>query len=194
MNSDKIFNSKEGKCIGNNLKVNTKNIKNKYIIKKIFGNLKKNKALFIINHNKEIQKRLDINIEDFKNYSNIELEIIPFKNQHGKFIDLNKEESSYYHIYFNDNKNEIKTTNLYEDNISKIRVSVDYRTDSFYGLFYYCDIIESVNFKKFYRNNIKTMHSMFHRCRFVKEINLSNCITENVTDMGYMFHKCQSLE
>jgi len=96
VNSDKIFNSKEGKCIGNNLKVNAKNIKSKYILNKIFGNLKKNKALFIINHNKEIQKRLDINIEDFKNYSNIELEIIPFKNQHGKFIDLNKEKSSYY--------------------------------------------------------------------------------------------------
>ena len=186
VNSDKIFNIKE--------RVNMNNIKSKYIMKKIFENLKKNKELFIINHNKEIQKRLDINIDDFKNYSNIEIEIIPFKNVHGKFIDLNEEERPYYHIYFDDNKNEVKTTYLYEDNVSKIRVSVDYQIDSFYGLFYRCCIIESVNFKKFYRNNIKNMCSMFHRCKFLKEINLSNFNTDNVTNMGYMFHKCQSLE
>ena len=62
---------------------NFDNIKSKYILKKIFDNLDKNKSLKIINYNTKLQKSLDINIKDYKKfyeiYSPIEIEIVPIK-------------------------------------------------------------------------------------------------------------------
>ena len=63
-----------------------RDVKSNFILKKIFGNLKKKRFLNIIRYNKEIQKRLDVNINDFKNEcSKIELEIIPIENNFGYF-------------------------------------------------------------------------------------------------------------
>ena len=44
------------------------NIKSKYILQKVFDDLHKKRALEIIKYNKNIQKRMDININDYKNY------------------------------------------------------------------------------------------------------------------------------
>ena len=65
-----------------------------------------------------------------------------------------KDEEHYY-IYFNDNKdNEIKVTSIKEiDNVSKINIIIDYQITSFYQLFWCCKCVESINFKKFSRNN-----------------------------------------
>ena len=41
-------------------------------------------------------------------YSNIEIEIIISQQSYGKFINIQENEKSFYHIYFNNNKNEIK--------------------------------------------------------------------------------------
>ena len=41
-----------------------KNIKSKFILKKIVHYLKRNKLLVIIKHNKKIQKRLNISLND----------------------------------------------------------------------------------------------------------------------------------
>ena len=85
------------------------NIKSKYILKLIFGKLQKNKLLGIIRYNKKLQKLLCIDINNYKiEYCKIEIEIIPFENTYGKFINMNNKDESYYHIYFNDNKEEIK--------------------------------------------------------------------------------------
>ena len=70
------------------------NIKSKYLIIKILDNLKRNKSLTIIKHNKKIQNKLDINKNTYKEYiyiySQIILEIIPSKNEYGKFINIQK--------------------------------------------------------------------------------------------------------
>ena len=67
----------------NNLENNFKNIKSKYILQKIFNNLEKKKSFNIIKYNKNIKKILDIDINDYKeyseNYSSIEIEIKPVK-------------------------------------------------------------------------------------------------------------------
>ena len=55
-----------------------KNIKSKYILKKIIGNISQKKLLYLIKNNKSIQKTLDIGIKDYENYLNIEIDIIPF--------------------------------------------------------------------------------------------------------------------
>ena len=89
-----------------------RNMKSKFIFQKLFGSLTKNKYLNLIRYNKSLQKRINIDINDYKRYylekySPIEIEIQPVSNKYGKFINFDEEEK-YYHIYFNDNKEEIK--------------------------------------------------------------------------------------
>ena len=46
-----------------------KDLKSKYIIEQIFDNLPKGKSLIIIKYNKKIKDRMNINIKDYKDYS-----------------------------------------------------------------------------------------------------------------------------
>ena len=173
-----------------------RNVNSHYIIQIIFGYMSERKYLETIRYNKSIQKRINININHYKAYSetktSIELDIIPMKGKYGKFININEEDKKYFHIYFNDNKKkEIENTSLYKgDNVSKISIIIDYQIKSFSRLFYNCRCIESIEFKKFCRNNITTMRSMFEGCSSLKELNLNNFNTNNATDMNYMFSRC----
>ena len=76
------------------------------------------KKFEIVKYNKRIQNRLNLNVKDYKEYSEtftqIEIEIISTRGIYGKFININENDELYYHIYFNDNKEEIK--NKYEIN------------------------------------------------------------------------------
>ena len=62
--------------------------------------------------NKNIKNRINISIKDYieclRIYSSIEIEINPINNKYGQFININKEDETYYHLYLNDNKEEIK--------------------------------------------------------------------------------------
>ena len=91
----------------------------------------KKKKLEIVKYNKNVQNRLNLGVKDYKEYSEtftqIEIEIISTRGIYGKFININKNDKSYYHIYFNDNKEEIK--NQYEikkrDKVRKIKVIIN---------------------------------------------------------------------
>ena len=91
-------------------------LKSDYFIRMLFGYMSKRKSLETIRYNKSIQKRMNIDINNYREnsekYSSIEIEIIPIKNKYGKFIYFkNEEDKKYYHIYFNDNiEEEIKRT------------------------------------------------------------------------------------
>ena len=127
-----------------------KNVKSHYIIQLIFEYTTERKSLEAIRYNKNIQKRINININHYKacseKYSSIELDIIPMKGKCCKFININKEDKKYIHIYFNDNKKkEIENIYLYkDDNVSKISIIIDYQIKSFSELFYDCECIESI--------------------------------------------------
>ena len=176
------------------------NINCNYISKKIYDIIPKKKKLVIVKYNKRIQNLLNLSTKDYKEYSEtltpIEMEIIPTKGKYDRFININKKNKKYYHIYFNDNKEEIKYK--YEikegDKVTKVKIIIDYQVKSFNGLFYKCDCIESINFKKFYRNNITDMSFMFWGCSSLKELNLTNFNTNKVKDMNYMFWGCSSLK
>ena len=176
-----------------------RNLKSDYFIQKFFGYMSERKYLETIRYNKSIQKRINININHYKAYSetktSIELDIIPMKGEYGEFININEEDKKYFHIYFNDNKKkEIKKTSLDKnDNVSKISIIIDYQIKSFSKLFSYCSNVESIEFKKFYRNNITDMSEMFRECDSLKELNLNNFNTNNVTNMSEMFRGCTSL-
>jgi len=175
-------------------------IKSKYILGKIIDNLSKKKSLEIAQYNYKLQKKLDISLNDYKNfsqkYSTIEIELIPIKNKPGNFINiLNKNTAQYFHIYFNDCKEEIKYYYLKENhNIEKIKIKIDPQITSFFCLFQYCSCIESINFIKFSRNNIYNMSYMFDYCISLKEINFTNFNTDNVENMSNMFKECTSLK
>ena len=61
------------------MKCNLENIKNDYFLQKVMNNLSKKETLEIIKYNKKIKERLNININDHKEYcetySSIEIEL-----------------------------------------------------------------------------------------------------------------------
>ena len=81
-------------------------IKSKYILEKIFGYIETGKTLNIIKYNKNIQNKLNITQNNFKEFSEIEIEIIPFKYCNSSYL-FSFDEPKFYHIYFNDNKEEV---------------------------------------------------------------------------------------
>ena len=178
---------------------NFNNIKSKYILSKIFKHLTKKKAFKIMNYNKAIQNRLDGDVKYYKKFSEtfstIEIEIIPKADIYGTF-DFLKTESKNIHvyIYFNNKIQKVNKNKLFlYHKINKVKVIIDYQVKSFNKLFESCDIIESITFTKFYRNNINDMSFMFYGCSSLKNINFSSFKTDNVTDMSYMFCECKSL-
>ena len=84
-------------------KNNLENIKSKYILKQIFNNLSKKVSLQLIKYNKHLQKRLNYNINNYKEfndlYSSIEIEIIPAENVYGKFNNIIKKENKNIFIF-----------------------------------------------------------------------------------------------
>ena len=173
MNSSNIIN-------GRNL---LENINCKYILELLFNNLPKTKSLELIRYNKKIQSILNKSLKSYKMLSQIEIdiELTKFTNIGKKFINiLYESDKSYYHIYFNKNKKDMKRNYLTEnDDVSKIKIIIDSPVLSFCGLFKNCDCIKSINFKKFYRSNIDSMRGMFFGCSSLKKLILSNFNTKN---------------
>ena len=169
------------------------NIKSNIILKKICNNLQRNKLLKIIKENKKTQQRLDINVNSYREYCEIEI-LITKSSQEGKFINIpTKEYESYYHIYFNDDKNEEKR--FYSKNNDKnIRIIIDFEITSLDELFYDCECIQSIYFKRFKRNNIKSMNRMFYSCKSLKLLDLSDFKIGNSCNMNSMFFGCTSLK
>ena len=178
------------------------NIKSKYILQVIFANLREKKLLKLIKYNKNIQSKLNRDINDYIKYyeynKKIIIEIITIsKNYKNYFIKYKEEDERYFHIYFNDEKEEIllcKNYFDYDKNVTKIKIIIDEQITSFEGLFSECICIEKINFIKFNRKDITDMSYMFYKCKSLKEINFYNFNTTNVTDMSSMFFGCTSLE
>ena len=127
------------------IKENTlKKIKSKYILKQIFDNLKQNKSLNIIRYNKKLKQKLNKNLKDYiKEYLKIEIEIIPKENKYGKFINYNKNKES--HIYFNDNKEEVKRKSFTKnDKVTKIKIIIEEKIKSLSKLFKGCRDIKKI--------------------------------------------------
>ena len=95
----------EAKIEKNHVKSNAKyeNIKADYFLVKVFNNLKKKKILTVVKYNKNIMNRINININDYKEYSekysSIEIEIKPINNKYVKFINKLKKKKKNIIIY-----------------------------------------------------------------------------------------------
>ncbi len=184
-------------------KANLLNIKSLYIIKSILLDYIQMPLSFkLIRYNKKIQNRININIFHYQEYSEnlspIEIEIIPKKNTYGIFINIEKEDEQFCHIYFNNEAKEIKRNDKYSiiqsDNINNIKIIIDYQFNSFSGLFKNCTLIEIIYIKKFLRKNISDISLMFNGCTSLKQIIFSSFHTHNVKDMTGLFYGCSSLK
>ena len=89
MNSKNIFKKEQLK----ESKVFEK-LKSDFFLIKIIDIIKKNKSLEIFKYNKQLQKRLNININNYKEYSqlysSIEIELKLVDNKYGKFINISE--------------------------------------------------------------------------------------------------------
>ena len=90
MNSQNISNYEKLKQTKS--KVVFQKIKNNYILKQIFEKLKTHTKLELIKYNKQIQKRLNLSVEDYKEYcqlySSIEIELKLDYYEYNKFINI----------------------------------------------------------------------------------------------------------
>ena len=176
-----------------------RNIKSNYILKKVFDYLQKFKWYGLVKYNKKIQSRLNLSIIElrkyYEKYLQIEIEIIPLiGDKYNEKIQFINKSGEHYHIYFNDNIQEIKRNYFMgKEKVSKIKILIDYPVISLANLFSDCKYINSINFKKFNRKNINNMSYMFYGCSSLYRLNLSNFITNNVMNMTYMFSGCTSL-
>ena len=86
------LNKKESKDI-------LKKLKSDYFLQILFNNLLKKILLELIKYNKNIKNRININIKNYKDfseiYSSIEIKIKPVKNEYGVFINIDEGDEQY---------------------------------------------------------------------------------------------------
>ena len=173
-------------------------IKSKYILQKIFSYINQNKYLEIIRHNNALQTRLNITLKDYetfyKDYNQIEIEIKPIEyiEKREYFINCENEDKSFFHIYFDDEKEERNQFFLgeQESKVSKIIIKIDIGLKSLERLFDSIFILKEVTFIKFNRKDFTNMSKMFNMCINLTKINLEKCRTDNVIDMSFIFCSC----
>ena len=173
-------------------------IKSKFFIRMFFTYIRQSIYLKIINHNKNLQRILNITINDFiKYYNQIVIEITPdlnneeiyksnFFNPHG---DL-----SLYEIYFDNN---IKINRNYlkkGDKLKKIKIIIEPEVKDIYSLFEKTNGLLDINFVKFNRKDITNMKRIFLDCKSLIHLDISKLITDNATNMTGMFCGCHNLK
>ena len=118
------YSKNEKEELNNNIISKLENINSKFILKKIFNNLSEKQFLKIINYNKNIQNKLGLSINNYIDFTKIIIEIIPVKNYSDNQIKLintpNEKDKSFFHLYLNENENELNKNILTKNEINKI--------------------------------------------------------------------------
>ena len=152
-----------------------KNLKSDYFLQRICDNINKLKLLKIMKYNKKLQKRANLNINDYKEYSklysSIEIELKLVDNIYDRFINISEEDMEYYHIYIDNSNEEINIYNSKKnEKLNNIKILINYQIKSLKKLFSKCKCISSILFKQFLRTNIIDMSFMFYGCTSLKEL------------------------
>ena len=185
------------------------NIKSVYILRFILKEHLRKKSYFkLAQYNKTLQKKLEINLktykEDYKRrYNRIELELIPMSTIEpdiNHFFIRRKEKKEYYHIYFNNDKNDeinrsyITCKDIYIDKVDKIIIKIDMELKSIAGLFTDCTVIKEIKFTKFNREDFTDFKELFYGCINLDKLDITKFKTSNVKNMNWMFARCESLK
>ena len=116
----------------NSTKINRlMNIRSKYILKQILDNLQIHITLNIIRYNKNLQNKLNIDINNYKDCLNIEIEIDVSPEHNGKYIEL---DDSFYKI------EKIKCEENTEN--EKIKIIINHNIKSLRRIFAYKRIVK----------------------------------------------------
>ena len=175
-------------------------IRSEFFLKFLCQHIKdKDNVLLIFKYNKCLQKKLNISINDYKDkYYQTIIEVKPGKTKtnirENVFIRILRNYYNSYHIYFDNDKNEIKRNYLeYNEKVDKIKIYIDYQVKSFKALFLYCNV-EEIKFIKYRRKDITDMSLMFYGCHSLINLDISKLNTGNVKYMNLMFRNCKSLK
>ena len=158
-------------------------IRSKYVTIRILENLNQYRLLSVMHYNKKYQKLMNKNLTFYKKeFSKIEIEIIPKENTYGNFINITKKSKrKNIHIFFNDGEKELENESITaDDNVSKIKIIINSTIKSLSYFFYCCECIKKINFIRFNRDDIQNMSFMFCKCSSLEEINFSKFNTYNV--------------
>ena len=166
-----------------------KEIKSKYILEDVLSYIQKKIKMKLIEHNKNLQTKVNISLKDYKNFGKIVIELFPCElkdDKDYKFINIqDSKNEEFFHIYLNDNEKERAGkgfigfwknlfTDLYsitkDDKISKIKIIIDKKISSLVGLFQECICLEKINFVSFENDHITNMANMFYKCDTIKII------------------------
>ena len=200
-----------------------KKIRSKYIRIFVFKFLSRKNMLDIVKYNKSIKKELNFDLNSYKFFNAIEIEITTVENNYDGIVnsrDLSSNDINLVHfvknkkekdIFFDNDKlsdNENKITIYIEKtfsdlsyffkdcyNIKKI-IFKKFRIKNFNDMsymFFNCKNLESIIFLEFDTSNVRSFFSMFGLCKSLKVLDLSKFNTNNALDMGYMFYKCINL-
>ena len=174
-------------------------IKSKYILKKILEYISEGTNLNLFKYNKNLQNKLQLSIDNYKIYTQIEIEVITRKDLYqgyGEYQFINIiGDKSFYHIYFNELKEEIHRNYITKDDkISKIKIIIDAQITTLKNLFNDCKCAKEIKFIRFGRKNILDMSNIFNGCSNLIKLDISNFKTDKVTDMSGMFSGCYLLE
>ena len=172
-------------------------VKSKNTLSTILSNLTEKKLLHYIRYSKTYQYKLNKNLDNYKLYESIDIDMVPIDCPKGVFVNIQEENKERIHVYFNDGSQEQKINEipLKNEEIKKIKIKVERSLNSYSKLFLNCRCIKKINFiNETKRDNIIDMSSMLQGCSSLEEIDLSNLITVNVKDMKKMFSGCTSLK
>ena len=183
------------------------NIRSKYILIHICSIIKKERLLKLIKPNKKLQSLLDISFNEYKNFGKIIIEVFPSvtSNKDEKFINYDEKKESSYHIYLNNDSEELQMNFIKRffykknyisrrDNIKKIRIEIDKKIKSLKGLFEDCVCLKKIKFIEFNNDNITDMSEMFSGCLSLINLDILNVNTEKVKNMENMFKMCKKLK
>ena len=81
----------------------------------------------------------------------------------------------------------------YEDEITKVKIIIDYKVKSLFQLFKNRRCIKEINFIKCNRDEINNMNHMFENCAVLEKLNISKFNMDKVTDMSLMLSGCSNL-
>ena len=178
-----------------------KDIKSKYILKALFGNVGKYKTLLISHRNKYLNKELEITVNDYKDvHENIEISIKlsddpeDYKEINNRFINIHIDLlRDGFEIYFDDKITD-RTYVTKNDKVSNITIKIKPQIHTFRNLFECRTCIKEINFINCVQRNITDMSYMFNGCSSLRKLDISRLRTNNVTDMSHMFYGCSLLK
>ena len=112
------------------------NIRSNMIFKKIFYHLEERLLLKLVVHNKNYQRKLNKNLNDYKYFLATEIELIPEKDDQKMFININIFNANDIIIYLNNNKKDSSLDEIKKCcQIDKVRIKIRKNVDSFRAYF-----------------------------------------------------------